>query len=106
MFQPQIVYDYRRPEDDSGDTYEKVSQEIVNYHSKVFMHICCLAFICFVNVVLSLTLKYHKKFGPVALFHFISYVIWFISFISMFNQNRSSRLPRKEKERQDRERQL
>ncbi|EPX72032.1 uncharacterized protein SOCG_06206 [Schizosaccharomyces octosporus yFS286] len=95
MFQPQIVYDYRHPKDDS---YEKVSQEVAHYNSKMFISCCSLICICLINILLSITLKYHKQPNLLILFYFTSYVSWLAAYIYIYFKNRPFRLPRKEKE--------
>ncbi|EPY49643.1 hypothetical protein SPOG_01524 [Schizosaccharomyces cryophilus OY26] len=105
MLQPRVMWRYRLPEDDSGDTYEKISQELTKVNKRQVLAACCIFFICFTHIVLASTLKYHGKAHLVIWLYFAIPIILVLTFPGVGSEN-CTRLPKKEKERRDREQQL
>ncbi|EPY53370.1 hypothetical protein SPOG_03897 [Schizosaccharomyces cryophilus OY26] len=104
MFQPRVVRKYRLSEDDS---YKKVSEDLVNTNTLMFIINCCILFISLMVIILGSTYKYHEKEELVNWLYFASAPVYLVLMVFVcFKLYKCTRTPRKEKERRDREQQL
>ncbi|EPX72410.1 uncharacterized protein SOCG_05570 [Schizosaccharomyces octosporus yFS286] len=106
MFKPRIVVNYWRPEDDS---YERINQAIIENNTALFIVNCCTLLVCLVIICLAATKNYHGKVDLVNHLYLAStplFIVMTTCYFYMRAKSLSSRVPRKERERIEREKRL